>query len=44
MRETHKYGYSRMEEPYEYGYFANLAVNEAYNADKILSMFCNNDN
>ena len=44
LGEFHKYVYSKMEKLHKYGYFANLVVNEAYNVDKILSMFCDNNN
>ena len=33
-----------MEKPYGYKYTANLVVNEAYNLDKVLNIYCNNDN
>ena len=55
MKKSYKYRYFKIEKPYKYGYFkieklhrygypTNLVVNKTYNADRVLSIFCNNKN
>lgn len=44
VEKPNEYRYFRIKKSYKYKYSPNLTVNKVYNADKILKIFCNNNN
>lgn len=44
FEKLYKYKYFRMKKLYKYEYPTNLIINKIYNIDKILNIFCNNNN